>query len=341
MVSVRPTANPLRWALATALGLGLAACSKPATPPIPPVAAQAAAAAADAQAVAQAAAVQQAAALAALSGDELKARGRQALREQRIYSPAGNNAIEYYIALRKKSDKPDASAESALMDLQPYAVIAAEQALAKEDFTEAERLRGLIATADPQAPSLGRIGDAITKGRAAQLSRASTVATDAVAKLAADDAAKAKALAKTQADALAAAAAARAGATPPTAVAPPPTPEAPPPSNPEPVATAPANPPPRPQATAPSRPAPAPAGELVAVNSPQPVFPQEARRSGTSGQVTVSFTVNTDGSVSNLDIISARPRGVFERPVQNAVRKWRYQPISSAQNVTRTFDFAP
>ena len=344
MVSVRPTATPLRWALATALGLALAACSKPAPAPAPPVAAQAAAAAASAQAVAQAAAAQQAAALAALSADELKARGRQALREQRIYSPAGNNAIEYYLALRRKSDKPDASAESALMDLQPYAVIAAEQALAKEDFTEAERLRGLIAAADPQAPSLARIGDAIAKGRAAQIARASTVATDAAAKLAADEAAKAKALAKTQADDLAAAAAARAGTTPPLDAAPLPTApaaqaSAPPPGNPEPVATAPANPPPRPQA--PSRPAPAPAGELVAVNSPQPVFPPEARRSHTSGQVTVSFTVNSDGSVGNVDIVSARPRGMFERSVQSAVRKWRFQPMPGPQNVTRTFEFAP
>ena len=63
--------------------------------------------------------------------------------------------MEYYIALRKKSDKPDASAESALMDLQPYAVIAAEQAIGREDFLEAERLRALIAAADPQAPVAG------------------------------------------------------------------------------------------------------------------------------------------------------------------------------------------
>jgi protein TonB len=343
MVSARPITTPLRWALATALGLGLAACSKPAPAPTAPAAEAAAAAAANAQAAVQAAAAQQAAALAALSADELKARGRQALREQRIYSPAGNNAMEYYIALRKKSAKPDASAESALMDLQPYAVIAAEQALTKEDFNEAERLRGLIASADPQAPSLARIGDAITRGRAAQLARASTAVTDEAARVAAEDAAKARADAKLKADALAAAAARSA---PPAAVAQPaapaPQPAAPPPSNPQPVATAPANPPPRPQPPPPSRPAPAqPSGELVAVSAPQPVFPPEARRSHTSGAVTVSFTVNADGSVSNVDVVNARPRGVFERSVQNAVRKWRFQPMSSAQNVTRTFDFAP
>jgi protein TonB len=56
--------------------------------------------------------------------------------------------------------------------------------------------------------------------------------------------------------------------------------------------------------------------------------------------VVVSFTVNPDGSVDNINIISAKPRGVFERPVQAALRRWRYQPPGSAQQVTRTFDFA-
>jgi protein TonB len=98
-----------------------------------------------------------------------------------------------------------------------------------------------------------------------------------------------------------------------------------------------APPPPRP---APER-APARASsELVAVSTPQPAFPPEAKRLNTSGEVVVSFTVNSDGSVSNIDIISARPRGVFERNVQAAVRKWRFEPISGTQNVTRTFNFA-
>lgn len=342
MDSVRTTPNALRWALAAALGVGLAACSKPAPAPATPAAADAASAVQAAQAAAAQQAAQQAAALATLSTDELKARGRQALREQRIYSPAGNNAMEYYIALRKKSAKPDASAESALMDLQPYAVIAAEQALTKEDFNEAERLRALIAAADPQAPSLARIGDAIARGRAAQIARASEDAAKGAQQLAAEEAARLKA----QQDAAKAAAAAAAqqsataAATRPTEPAP--QPAAPPPRT-EPVATAPAEAAParpQPQQPAPSRPAP-PSGELVAVSAPQPMYPPDARRMRTSGEVTVSFTVNADGSVSNVDILSARPRGVFERSVQSAVRKWRFQPTNGPQSVTRTFSFAP
>ena len=324
MSSVNLSPLSLRWAIALALGFGLAACSDKPAPPT------AAAPPATAPAAADQAAQQQAAALAALSGDELKTRGQQALREQRIYTPAGNNAMEYYLALRKKSDKPDASAESALMDLQPYAVIAAEQALGRGDFIEAERLRSLIAAADPQAPSLARIADAIAKGKDAAAQQQAQDATRTAEQTKADEAARLKALQEakaTQADATAQAAAPR-----PTESATAPT-------------LQPATPPPAAAAT-PPRPTPAPpaparsANELVPISTPQPAYPPEALRSGITGEVVVSFTVNADGSVSNIDIISARPRGVFERNVQSAVRRWKFQPISGSQNVNRTFTFA-
>lgn len=336
MSSVKVPTNSLRWAIALALGLGLAACSDKPEPAAP---ATAAAAAADA-AVGQAA-QQQAAALAALGADELKTRGRQALREQRIYAPAGNNAMEYYIALRKKSDKPNASAESALMDLQPYAVIAAEQAITRADFLEAERLRLLIQSADPQAPSLARIADAIAKGKATTAQQATLEATRTTAQLAADEVARKKAQDDARALQAAAATAAQQSQADATAAQPAPASQSPLPQQQQ-------TPPPAPVVAAPpaQRPTPAPttprpaANELVAINTPQPAYPPEAARAKTSGQVVISFTVNADGSISNIDIISSRPRGVFERNVQAAVRRWKYQPIAGPQTVTRTFDFA-
>lgn len=324
----------VRLAIALALGLALSACggkeeAAPATPAAPagPTAAEQAA---------EQEAQKQAAALAALSGEELKKRGGQALREQRLYAPAGDNAMEYYLTLRKKSAKPDPSAESALIDLAPYAVIAAEQALGREDFIEAERLRSLIEQADPQAPALPRIADAIAKGKANVANRAT------------EDAARTEQLAKAAAEAKlkaeqAAAAAAAAGRTPPPATpAPAPVATAPAPvpvERPTPVVAAPT---PVERPTPPPAPAPRPAsgGGLVAISTPQPAYPPEALRAGTAGEVVVSFTVNTDGSVSNVELVSARPRGVFERNVQSTVRRWRYQPVDSAQNVTRTFTFS-
>lgn len=319
--------KPLTLAVSLMLGLGLAACSK--TPPAAPTAAPADAAAqqaAAAQAAAAAAAAQQqAAALASLSAEELKKRGNQALKEQRLYAPAGDNAMEYFLALRKKAAKPDPSGESALIDLQPYAVIAAEQAIGRDDFIEAERLRALIESTDPQAPALPRIADAIAKGKVAAAAKLTQAATAADAQKAADEA---KAKAEQQAAAQAAAAAAIAARQPP-------------PTAPAPVVAAPP-PEPKPAAAAPP-PAPAPARnvELVAVSTPQPPFPQDAYRDGTSGEVVARYTVNTDGSIGDVTIVSAKPRGVFERGVQSTVRRWKYQPIDRPQTVTRTFSFSP
>ena len=243
--------------------------------------------------------------------------------------------MEYYIALRKKSDKPDASAESALMDLQPYAVIAAEQALGREDFVEAERLRSLIQAADPQAPSLTRIAEAISKGKLAAAQRLTDDSTRTAEQAKAAEAAKLKAAQDAKAAQLAATAA-PAVAAPVAAPVRAPTPQ-PAAAQPSPVAVA---PPPRPTPAAPT-PAPARASsDLVAVNTPQPAYPPQAQRAGTAGEVVVSFTVNSDGSVGDIEIISAKPRGVFERNVQSAVRRWTFQPISGSQKVTRTFNFA-
>lgn len=312
-------------ALAVAVAL-LSACSK--DEPAPPVASGTEQAAA--KAAAQAAA--QEASLAGMSAEELKKRAFQSMREQRLYAPAGDNAMEYYIALRNKNAKPDLSGESALTELMPYAVIAAEQAIGRGDFIEAERLRALLEKADPQAPALPRIADAIAKGKTAVEQRALTEATRA------EQQTKEAEEARLKAAQLAAAAAKpplEPVATTPSTTAPVPAPVLPPLA---PVIEAPpvvSAPPP----SAPAAPAPARSSELVPISTPQPAYPAEARRTGITGQVTVSFTVNTDGSVSNIDIVSSRPRGTFDRSVQSAVRRWKYQPTPQSQLVTRTFDF--
>jgi hypothetical protein len=87
------------------------------------------------------------------------AKMRVALRSQRLFSPAGDNAIEYALEGRSVSSdaKGGAEFESALMDLLPYAIIAAEQAFQRHDQVELARLVGLIARADPEAPALSRL----------------------------------------------------------------------------------------------------------------------------------------------------------------------------------------
>lgn len=124
-------------------------------------------------------------------------------------------------------------------------------------------------------------------------------------------------------------------------VATPPAPVEPRPSTPAPT-TPPASAPPAPAAPAEPVAAPEPVQpRLVPINTPAPDYPAAARRSRTSGEVVVSFVVRADGSVGDVRIVSARPRGIFERSVQSALRSWRYQPLGQSQTMTRTFKFDP
>ncbi len=58
---------------------------------------------------------------------------------------------------------------------------------------------------------------------------------------------------------------------------------------------------------------------------PKPSYPRDARRKGQEGWVLVGFNVTRSGAVSNVRVISAQPRGVFERQALAAVKRWRYQ----------------
>ncbi len=156
MSHVAMIAAARRW-LPVALALALAACSGKDETPAPAAQGAAAPAAAAPAAPAVAAKVQ------SMGTEQLRESASQALRENRMYAPASDNAIEYYLALRDKTPD-DASVKSALTDLLPYTLIAAEQHLGREDFTEAQRLVALIEKVGPGPaapegrPDQGRAG---------------------------------------------------------------------------------------------------------------------------------------------------------------------------------------
>jgi protein TonB len=149
------------------LVVALAACSgkdepAPAAAPTAPATPAAAPAATPAPAVS--------AKVQSMGTEELRDLASKALRENRMYAPAGDNAIEYYLALRDKTPD-DASVKSALTDLLPYTLIAAEQSLGREDFAEGQRLVALIEKVDATAPALPRLKTGITNGMQTALKR--------------------------------------------------------------------------------------------------------------------------------------------------------------------------
>ena len=328
-MSLIQTTGRLRYAAPLLLIVALAACSKqdeaaapaatpataPAAPPPPAVSAQ----------------------VQAMDADTLRESATKALRENRIYAPGGDNAMEYYLALRDKLPN-DPGVTSALTDLMPYTLIAAEQSIAREEFTEAQRLSAIIEKADPKAPALPRLQQSIA---AAQQAVAQRAVTDEATKTKAEEDARLREQqrltqqAEQQRAAEAAAAqqlaqqqeAARAEAARQET---------------ERQAAAQREAAERQSAAARAAvPAAAQAQSLRAVSTPAPRYPPEALRSGTSGEVLVEITVGTDGSVTNARVVRATPARVFDREALNAVRRWRFEPVDAPVTTRRTIGFSP
>ena len=58
-----------------------------------------------------------------------------------------------------------------------------------------------------------------------------------------------------------------------------------------------------------------------------PIYPVEAISLCVVGKVKVGFTIAKDGSVKNVNILEAKPVGIFDNAVINAVSAWRFKPI--------------
>jgi protein TonB len=58
----------------------------------------------------------------------------------------------------------------------------------------------------------------------------------------------------------------------------------------------------------------------------EPRYPPRAIKQGAQGYVELSFTINTAGRPTNIKVLSAKPRHLFEKTAVKALRKWKYQP---------------
>jgi TonB family protein len=70
------------------------------------------------------------------------------------------------------------------------------------------------------------------------------------------------------------------------------------------------------------------ASTLTQTHYVSPRYPPAAQGQKVGGWVDVQFTVAADGSVTDTSIVGAAPVGVFERSALDAVRLWRYQPVT-------------
>ncbi len=68
------------------------------------------------------------------------------------------------------------------------------------------------------------------------------------------------------------------------------------------------------------------ADALDRIATRDPVYPAQALRNGTKGWVELAFTVTSNGSVRDIEIVAAEPRGVFDSAASDAVAAWRFRP---------------
>lgn len=58
-----------------------------------------------------------------------------------------------------------------------------------------------------------------------------------------------------------------------------------------------------------------------------PDFPREAAQKGIStGVVKAKLTIEANGNVSDVEIVEAEPKRVFDRAVKQALMEWKFEP---------------
>jgi protein TonB len=57
-----------------------------------------------------------------------------------------------------------------------------------------------------------------------------------------------------------------------------------------------------------------------------PNYPLDARRQHVEGKVVLQFLIGMDGKVSNIEVVSSEPEGVFDEAAVEAVAKWVFVP---------------
>ncbi len=78
-------------------------------------------------------------------------------------------------------------------------------------------------------------------------------------------------------------------------------------------------------------------GDLISVDKAPPNYPDSYQRRNIEGSATIGFTVQKNGIISNVRVISVEPesRTLFGEEAQEAVQKWSFQPYTDENGNNR------
>ena len=58
-----------------------------------------------------------------------------------------------------------------------------------------------------------------------------------------------------------------------------------------------------------------------------------------TGRVVARMTIDAAGRVTNVDIVEAQPRRIFDRAVRNALSQWKFNEGAPGRTVESEVDF--
>lgn len=265
-------------------------------------------------------------------------RARAALQDRRLLAPAGDNAVELYLALLAQ-DPQHHAARQALLELVPLAATSVRASITAGDIAEAQRQYELVVR-------MGA-GDSLLTSLRGNLEKARSDAAELAAQ--AEAAARAEAPGERLAAVRPAAPAAGPTVAPSAVAVERPTPV----TAADPPVARPASKPPAAEKVPTAMPAePAASGFAVApavqearqIVDVRPAYPASARQRKTEGWVELEALVGSDGSVQDVAVVRSEPSRIFEREAIRAAQRWRFEPrrengVAVESRVRKTVSF--
>ena len=75
------------------------------------------------------------------------------------------------------------------------------------------------------------------------------------------------------------------------------------------------------------------------VHRVDPKWPREALQENISGVVTARLTIDAQGKVTNVVVVRAKPRRIFDRSVIEALSQWRYNEGAAGRTIESEIEF--